>query len=126
MGCGPEESSRPSERPDERQRLRQEVPQPAVSPDRPRIRQTATVDRRGPVEPESFDTVSSVIRVRESNPPAAVKPSKPERAKEAQALSTEAPGEPVKTDRITLEVLKELQRAWGCEESAAAPPVARN
>jgi len=108
MGCDPK--GRSGER-QGKQTPEPKTQQPVVSPALPCAGQTETADRQAPVEP---------------TPAVVVKPSKPELPTRAKAAPTEEPDGPVKIDRITPEVLKALQQAWGSDEPAPAPPAGKN
>ena len=108
MGCDPKGRSGRRRGP---QTPEPKTQQPVVSPVLPCAGQKETAARQAPVEP---------------TPAVVVKPSKPERPTRSKAAPTEKSGEPVKIDRVTPEVLKELQRAWGFDEPALASPAGKN
>ena len=129
-GCDPEERSSRSARSSQPQERQREARRPATTAPPLRqasvpVRETKAARRPAPAEP----TKSGPTPLGQSNPapPGALNLElKPVSPAGARTDSAGAAPEPVKIDRVTLEVLKELHRAWSCDEPSSAPPAGKS
>ena len=127
VGCDRKGRSGRSNRPKQAQKRQPDVQRPAnPAAPLPRasgpIRKAEVAERPAPAAPARTDRAP----LGQSNPALpGVSKLKAGSVKPA-ATKAESASEPVKIDRVTLEVLKELHRAWGCDEPPSASPAGKS